>query len=181
MTDAQASTGDLLADLIAEIRALVAEERPAAETSGRVATALTGYLSAPDLLPESARVANPDHYKQNLVHVEEDGSFSIVALVWLPGQRTPVHDHVSWCVVGVHEGDEAEVLYRLDGEGDQRRLVRTAESTNPQGSTSGFAPPGDLHEVWNAGDDVAISIHVYGADIRRLGSSIRRRYDFPIG
>jgi len=45
---------------------------------------------------------------------------------------------------------------------------------------SGFAPPGDIHRVRNTGDGVAISMHVYGADISRLGNSIRREYILPI-
>ena len=44
---------------------------------------------------------------------------------------------------------------------------------------SGFAPPGDIHRVRNTGDGVAISMHVYGADISRLGNSIRREYTLP--
>jgi predicted metal-dependent enzyme (double-stranded beta helix superfamily) len=35
----------------------------------------------------------------------------------------------------------------------------------------------DIHSVINAGDSVAISIHVYGADLNKLGSSINRRFD----
>jgi predicted metal-dependent enzyme (double-stranded beta helix superfamily) len=41
-------------------------------------------------------------------------------------------------------------------------------------------PPGDIHRVRNAGDDVAISLHVYGADLRIHGNSIRREYDLPV-
>ena len=51
---------------------------------------------------------------------------------------------------------------------------------NPAGSVSGFAPPGDIHRVRNTGDTVAISTHIYGADISRLGNSIRREYTLPI-
>jgi 3-mercaptopropionate dioxygenase len=51
---------------------------------------------------------------------------------------------------------------------------------NAPGSVSGFAPPGDIHRVRNTGDDVAISMHVYGADISRLGNSIRREYTLPV-
>lgn len=180
--------------LIDEIREAVAPDGDAAETSRRVTRALERHLAVPDLLPAEARVADPERYRQNIVHVEPDGSFSIVALVWLPGQQTPVHDHISWCVVGVYEGEEAEIRYRVedaagsevhldDGQmpdpEDGLALVRTAEVTNPNGSADGFAPPGDLHRVWNAGEGTAISIHVYGADIRELGSSIRRTYDLP--
>jgi predicted metal-dependent enzyme (double-stranded beta helix superfamily) len=50
----------------------------------------------------------------------------------------------------------------------------------PAGSVSAFAPPGDIHRVRNTGDTVAISTHVYGADISRLGNSIRREYTLPL-
>jgi len=72
-------------------------------------------------------------------HAEPDCSFSVTAMVWRPGQVTPIHDHVTWCVLGVLH-----------------------------------------HRVRNRGDDIAISMHVYGADITRLGSSVRRTYDLPV-
>ena len=55
-----------------------------------------------------------------------------------------------------------------------------ARNLNPAGAVSGFAPPGDIHRVRNTGDEVAISMHVYGADISRLGNSIRREYTLPL-
>jgi predicted metal-dependent enzyme (double-stranded beta helix superfamily) len=48
---------------------------------------------------------------------------------------------------------------------------------NRQGEVCGFAPPGDIHRVWNGGNGTAVSLHIYGADISRLGSSVRRVYD----
>jgi hypothetical protein len=42
---------------------------------------------------------------------------------------------------------------------------------------SGFAPPGDIHRVRNTADETALSIHVYGTDVTRVGSSARRYYD----
>jgi predicted metal-dependent enzyme (double-stranded beta helix superfamily) len=40
-----------------------------------------------------------------------------------------------------------------------------------------FAPPGDIHRVRNIADTTAISIHVYGTDLSRVGSSAGRYYD----
>jgi predicted metal-dependent enzyme (double-stranded beta helix superfamily) len=37
-------------------------------------------------------------------------------------------------------------------------------------------PVGDIHRVLNTGNSMAISMHVYGADISRLGNRIRREY-----
>jgi predicted metal-dependent enzyme (double-stranded beta helix superfamily) len=48
---------------------------------------------------------------------------------------------------------------------------------NHVGDVGGFAPPGDIHRVHNTGDTTAISIHIYGTDVTRTGSSVRRYYD----
>jgi predicted metal-dependent enzyme (double-stranded beta helix superfamily) len=45
-----------------------------------------------------------DHYARHLIYDAPDRSLSLYAVVWLPGQWTPVHDHGSWGVVGVVEG-----------------------------------------------------------------------------
>jgi predicted metal-dependent enzyme (double-stranded beta helix superfamily) len=42
-----------------------------------------------------------------------------------------------------------------------------------------FAPPGDIHRVRNVSSPTAISVHVYGADLRTAGGSVRRTYDDP--
>ncbi len=102
----------------------------------------------------------------------------MVALVWYPGQFTPIHDHVSWCVVGVYEGTESQTLYHLAGDADGPCLVETGRETAGPGSCSSLIPPAEnIHRVANAGTTRAISIHVYGADIGRLGSSINRTFD----
>lgn len=175
-----ATTSSVLDELVTGVESVVRKGLSAAETSSLVAEQLRLHLPKPDLLTPEQRSGNPDHYEQNVVHVADDGSFSIVALVWLPGQATPIHDHVSWCVVGVAEGTESEVRYRLCSECRDPHLVVAGGVKNPTGSVCGFAPPGDIHHVRNAGTDTAVSMHVYGADISKLGTSIRRRYDTPV-
>ena len=51
-----------------------------------------------------------------------------VAAAFRPGQRTAVHDHIAWCVVGCI-GEEHETRYRLVGDhliedGAQHRSAR---------------------------------------------------------
>ena len=91
---------------------------------------------------------------------------------------TPIHDHVTWCVFGVIQGVEYEELFTLDEANNC--LIEAGKSANWAGDVSGFAPPGDIHRVRNVGDGVAISIHVYGTDVSRIGSSVRRYYDLPV-
>ena len=59
--------------------------------------------------------------------------------------------------------------------GDRVNLVGRNE--NLVGDVSGFAPPGDIHRVSNVSETTAISIHIYGTNITRIGSSARRYYD----
>lgn len=165
-----------LAELTADLDHAVRAHHTQADTAEAVSRALAPYLGAEGLLTSDQRVGDPDRYRQHVLHVADDGAFSLVALVWLPGQATPVHDHVCWCVVGVHEGEEEEIRYVLDGD----RLVVTEQLVNPLGEVSVALPPGDIHVVRNAGTDLAVSLHVYGADLRHTGTSIRRRYDLLV-
>jgi predicted metal-dependent enzyme (double-stranded beta helix superfamily) len=169
-----------LAELVERVRGTVRRELSPEETGARVATDLVPFLGRTDLLTEAQMEADAEQYRQHVLHVEPDGSFSVVSLVWLPTQRTPIHDHVSWCVVGVHVGEETEVRYEVHVDGEERYMTCEETSVNHHRSVCAVVPPGDIHEVRNTGDDKAISIHVYGADISRLGSSIRRRYDLPV-
>ncbi len=167
-----------LETLTAAIRGAVRYGDGWSDTAERVAEQLRRHLPSPDSLTAEQRVGDPDGYRSHLLHAEPDGSFSIVALTWLPGQETPIHDHVTWCVFGVIQGIEYEELYALD----ERRgcLVEVGSSANDTGEVSGFAPPGDIHRVRNIGDSTAISIHIYGTDVSRIGSSVRRSYDLPV-
>ena len=130
------------------------------------------WLSSRDQRPGA------DSYRQHLLHVSPDRRLSIVALVWLPGQRTPIHDHVSWCVVGVYEGRERETRYRAVEVGGRRWLEEVGSVDACPGHVEVIVPSvEDIHEVSAVAEGPTISIHVYGADIERLGSSIYRRFD----
>ncbi len=166
------------AGLLAGIRAATRQHADWQRTAELVASALQRHLPGADILTGAERAGDPDGYQCHVLHVEPDGSFSVTALVWRPGQVTPIHDHVTWCVFGVVQGVEYEELYALSADG--RYLTEVGRSHNNQGDVSGFAPPGDIHRVRNIGTDIAVSVHVYGADITRLGSSVRRTYDLPV-
>jgi predicted metal-dependent enzyme (double-stranded beta helix superfamily) len=148
------------------------------ETARLVASALERHLPSPSILKEEQRSGDAETYKSEVLYSEPDGGFSIVALVWRPGQVTPIHDHVTWCVFGVIQGMEREELFELNEQGTC--LVEAGYRVNTTGEVSGFAPPGDIHRVRNAGDLTAISIHIYGTDVARIGSSMRRYYDLPL-
>jgi 3-mercaptopropionate dioxygenase len=165
--------------LVRAVRADVRQGLDWQKTAECVACTLRDRLPDPAAVL-SARLRHGDSacYQSHLLYAEPDGSFSIAAMVWLPGQETVIHDHVAWCVTGVLQGREYEEVFALTDDG--RALEIVARNVNPAGTVSGFAPPGDIHRVRNTGVGVAVSMHVYGADISRLGNSIRREYTIPI-
>jgi predicted metal-dependent enzyme (double-stranded beta helix superfamily) len=170
MTATQIRPAGRLSPLVAGIRTAVERHAGWAETAQLVADQLRRHLPTPDVLTAEQRLGSPDDYVGHTLYVGPDGSFSIVALVWRPGQRTRIHDHLTWCVLGVIQGVEHEQLFDAD-------LNLVAESDHHAGDVSGFAPPGDIHRVHNSAEETAISIHVYGTDVTRVGSSARRYYD----
>ncbi len=175
-----ASQNLVLNELVRSVRDVLALEREPGQMARWVGGALRPFLGNPYLLAPQQREPDPTRYRQHILHAEDDGRFSIVALVWLPGQATPVHDHVAWCVVGIHQGQEREVQYQVLNEGREQYLLAIGESAHKVGSVAVLQPPGDVHTVYNPGPELAISIHIYGADVRQTGSSIRCRYDLPV-
>lgn len=172
--DTTAATRVGLADLVGRIREQIGRAAGARETALAVAAALREPLPTVELLTPEERSGAGDGYHRHTLYSEP--GLSIAALVWPPGQRTAIHDHVAWCSFVVLQGVEYETLYRDAGD----HLTEIGRAANRTGDASGFAPPGDIHRVHNTGATTAISLHVYGADIGADDSSVRRTYDLPV-
>jgi predicted metal-dependent enzyme (double-stranded beta helix superfamily) len=173
MLDDMTSTlphSDELTGLVNGVRAAVTVHADWAVTAQLVAEELRAHLPGPDVLTAEQQLGSPDDCVGHTLYVEPDGSFSIAALVCRTGQITRIHDHVTWCVLGVIRGVEREELFDAD-------LNLASRNDHHVGYVSGFGPPGDIHRVHNAGETTTISIHIYGTDITRLGSGARRYYD----
>ncbi|MET9273301.1 cysteine dioxygenase family protein [Kribbella sp. NPDC003557] len=170
MTTTTTSERTELTDLISGVRDAIGRHADWSRTAQVVGDALRRHFPGPEVLTAEQRLGSPDGLQSHTLHVEPDGSFSVIAVVWRPGQLTRIHDHVTWCVVGVLQGIEHEELFDAD-----LRLV--GESDNRVGEVSAFAPPGDIHRVHNTYAETAISLHIYGTDVTRIGSSVRRYYD----
>jgi predicted metal-dependent enzyme (double-stranded beta helix superfamily) len=167
-----------LGNLLGSIREVTRRRADWAETAALVADRLRIHLPTPDLLTAEQRYGDPLGYRCHLLHTESDGSFSVVAMVWRPGQDTPIHDHVTWSATGVIQGSEHEDRYLLR---DDCWLEHIGTRVSAAGEVTSAVPPGDIHRVRNNGPHTTISLHVYGTDLSRLGSgSVRRTYDLPV-
>jgi len=159
----------------------VAARRPGPDVAAEAERALRILLEEPDFLTADQCRPDPRCYAQHLLYVHPERAYSVVALVWLPGQRTPIHDHVCWCVTGVLQGREEEIRYLLRDGDDGPELTVSGAVVNERGDVSRLVPPEEnIHRVANACDGVAISLHVYGADIAAMGSSVNKVFDHRV-
>src|SRR5688572_2524245 len=67
---------------------------------------LKDLIDHDDWLPDEFAQPSAESYRQYLLHCDPLERFSVVSFVWGPGQKTPVHDHTVWGLVGVMRGAE---------------------------------------------------------------------------
>jgi len=138
-----------------------------------VAPELATLVITPGWLPEEFTRPHPQYYQQYLLHADPFERWSMVSFVWGPGQKTPIHDHRVWGLVGVLQGAEIGTTFTRGASGP---LTKTGAERLEPGHVVAVSPTiGDIHEVANAFTDrVSISIHVYGGNI---GAVRRAVYD----
>jgi predicted metal-dependent enzyme (double-stranded beta helix superfamily) len=133
---------------------------------------LRGLVTQDDWLPEEFAAPSPESYRQYLLYCDPLERFSVVSFVWMPGHRTPIHDHTVWGLVGVMRG--AELCEEFS---PAIKKINSHESK--AGEVDRVSPAiGDIHVVSNAGPETAVSIHVYGANI---GAVRRHAFDPATG
>jgi predicted metal-dependent enzyme (double-stranded beta helix superfamily) len=120
-----------------------------------------------DWLPDVFARPHPQYYQQYLLYADPLDRLSIVSFVWGPGQKTPVHDHLTWGIVGGLRGEERETVYQREADG---RFRATGSGVLRAGEVTAVSPTiGDFHEVVNnLADQPSISIHVYGKNIGQV-------------
>lgn len=166
-----------LRDFVQDFTAFVERSGSDEERVFREGRALLADLIAhDDWLPEAFARSDPDRYQQYLLHCDPLERFSVASFVWGPGQKTPVHDHTVWGMVGVMRGAELCEEYGIDGG----RLAPGGNHRVEPGAIDLVSPRvGDIHRVSNAlANESSISIHVYGANI---GAVKRHVYDPATG
>ena|SRR5579872_4714205 len=150
---------------------------PAANTF-QVAEGLPRLLHNPRLLTPEQKESSSQSYRRHSLYVDPDGRFSVLALVWEAGQSTPAHNHPCWAVAGVYQGELRETSYRrLEGANGDVRLLATGVTHYRQGDVTYLDASGsNLHRLDNPTAEIAISIHIFGTDIRNGGSTFGQCY-----
>ena len=169
--DIEADTIRPLREFVASMTALVDKGLPEAQLLPQVRTLMAKLIASDDWLPTAFAQPGQGTYAQHLLHCDPMERFSVVSFVWGPGQRTPVHNHTVWGVVGVLRGLETCEEYEPTSDGVHFTGKTHALKT---GAIEAVSPTvGDWHRVGNAlANQSSISIHVYGGNIGAIRRSM---------
>ena len=182
---------DALRGFVDDCESLIARLQGAADRVTAIAPLMQRLLANVDrfLSPDHYR-SEPQHYARNLIHIAPSGNLSLFALVWLPGQWTPVHDHGCWGVVGIVRGVLEERSY-MSASGDIAadtgiRLKRGGVILLNPGSVSSFVPNPDHIHMTGVPEqrETCVSLHLYGRNMNSfhiydVAEGTRRLVDVP--
>jgi cysteine dioxygenase len=97
-----------------------------------------------------------DGYQRNVIKKSE--FYELVAVCWLPGQETPIHDHVgSDCAFLIVDGISTETIYETNEEGLAYPI--TFRHYQPREVCAAEEP--DIHRVSNDTDSELVNLHIY--------------------
>ncbi|HSQ05711.1 MAG TPA: cysteine dioxygenase family protein, partial [Burkholderiales bacterium] len=116
--------------------------------------------------------AGQEQYVRHILYADAAGRYTIVAIVWRPGQRSSVHAHYTWSGAAVYRGELTETIYRVS-----RGAAPPFPVSNIKRRPGDFTfhwPLNEIHHVGNEGSETAISIHVYGVGCEWLATGVNR-------
>ena len=133
--------------------------------SGMIQMAVNGTLGEVEY-----PAPHPERYARGLCYADPWNRFSIIAMTWNTGQRTPLHDHAGvWCVEVVVDGGMQVVNYELMEEDSAGRCRFEQRETiaAPAASSGALLPPFEHHTFSNIGSEPSHTLHVYGGPMSR--------------
>jgi 3-mercaptopropionate dioxygenase len=111
----------------------------------------------------------PDRYARRLLYRDPEVRYTVLAMVWGPGQGTALHDHAgTWCVECVYRGRIRVTSYSVRGGDPERDLVRFEPETVVMagvGEAGALIPPFEYHRLESPDETAAVTIHVYGGEM----------------
>ena len=152
--------------------ALLLETNPSEEVVfSKGGALLKTLISTDDWLPENFCTPHPAHYQQYLLYADPLDRFSVLSFVWGPNQKTPVHNHTVWGMVGQLRGQERSTNYHRQSNGSYKPGESFISQTGQMATVSPNTH--DIHVVANdLSDQISISIHVYGGNIGRIQRAV---------
>jgi len=164
-----------LEDLIAGLDDAVAASDDPTRCRQVMEVLIRTFSSGAPILDASMCTPSKDGYARRLLHRHPHGAYSVVVMVWGPGQGTPLHDHAgTWCVECVSQGSIKVTNFRreanLDSEAGILDFTEAQSQMAGVGEAGKLIPPFEYHIIENPGTETAVTVHVYGGEILRCNT-----------
>jgi predicted metal-dependent enzyme (double-stranded beta helix superfamily) len=120
-----------------------------------------------EIPPEYAEPA-PEGYARRLLHHCPQWDYSVMVMVWGPGQGTPIHDHAGkWCVECVMKGRIEITSYTptTDPAADVVQFDERDTVAANLREVGILVPPNEYHRIRNVSDETAVTVHVYQGEM----------------
>lgn len=154
----------LLEDVIVLVDAAMRAREPR-RIVARLIDGLRGVLAVAGALPPELLRGDASGIVRRELYRSPEHGYQVIAITWLPGQGSSVHDHgQTWGVEAVLRGRLDVLDYRVRGRHRALSDLRPADHhLLVDGTVIGLLPPHDLHSCRNAdARETAVSLHVYG-------------------
>ena len=166
----EVTTDYTLETFIRDCREKISDSECPADCAEKIAPSMYQLLNGnKNFLTPAHFQSDPKHYARNAIYIDDNDTLSLFALVWRPGQWTPIHDHGTWGVVGVLEGTlEERSFIRVDAQEkdalENIELVRGGVILLSPGTVTSFVPNPDHIHITGNGDrqKKVVSLHLYG-------------------
>jgi predicted metal-dependent enzyme (double-stranded beta helix superfamily) len=173
------------------IEATMADARRAIDTHGvtdkamsQIQEALSRLAQTPGLMEraELRELHDSAAMGVDMLASESTDGICLYLVRFAPNTETPVHDHLTWGVVHVLEGQDRYVRWnRLDdGEVSDHATLRVAEerTMGPGDSTYWLPPPHDIHSQGAVGEAIW-ELVMTGRDVTHASVTDHRHYFDP--
>jgi predicted metal-dependent enzyme (double-stranded beta helix superfamily) len=115
-------------------------------------------------------------YSSYQLYLNDARTLSIILDIFSPGQIAPIHNHRCWGVFVCLEGQELERRYTVPEDLSAPPVQSKVVHNGPRGVSVADAERHSFHQVECVGDVPAVSLHIYGADLK---GTRRDRWDAP--
>jgi predicted metal-dependent enzyme (double-stranded beta helix superfamily) len=173
LSDPQHQQDAPLARFIESVHEIVSREAGVREIAASIAARMGELLVGWRMRDERYLERQPGcRYGSYLLYRAPDFSFVVVIDTFDAGQRTQIHNHRTWAVVGLLDGAERNEIFRAPNEfaGAPQRV---GESITRPGEVVTMMET-DMHRLQTDQGQCSRSLHVYGADV---GTIRRVRWD----
>lgn len=136
-----------------------------------IRVALAEAAADPAFLLPAQRIGSLDTYRRHLLAADPHGRYAVAALVWQPGQASPVHAHHTWCGYAVLDGELRETIFEWNGARQCASVARHHERA-PGAVSFVRGGRGGIHRLGNDGEATAVSLHIYGVPGARLATHV---------